>query len=103
VSARRSLAAELEQSRRAVEVAEVMRRATKNNLSNLTSSRPTPLLPKERRGRIVSSLDAKRRLASARRPSEFLKAENGCSLYLGERVRVRADENLTFLFSPITP
>src|SRR5260221_6308879 len=65
---------------------------------NLTSPRPSPLHPMERRGRIGSSILAKLRLASARLSSDLLKANNGCPLSPGERVRVKAGVNTNFIF-----
>ena len=46
----------------------------------LTSLRPSPLHPMERRGRMASRLPAKPRPASAPRPFKLLQSENGCSL-----------------------
>jgi len=69
-----------------------MNRVTKI-CKRLTSPRPSALHPMERRGRTVSSVSAKPRLASARSVSELQKAPSGCSLSPGERVRVRAGGN----------
>jgi len=69
-----------------------------NNLTMLalTSPRPSPLPPRERRGRSVSSFSAEQQLASARRVFKFLNAANGCFLSQQERVRVRENAALTF-------
>jgi hypothetical protein len=53
--------------------------------SPFPSPRPSPF----GRGGIVSSLNAKLRLPSAQRPSEFQKTNNGYSLFPGQRVKVR--------------
>ena len=55
------------------------------------SPRPSP----QRRGRIVSSFNAKLRLTSAQSSLEHLRAGNGCPLSPGERVRVRGSGTLS--------
>src|SRR5476651_2902466 len=59
------------------------------------SPRPSPV----GRGGNVPCRLAKPRWSSARQPSEFLKADNGCSLSPGERVRVRGKQTYKFLCS----
>jgi hypothetical protein len=57
----------------------------------LTSPRPSPLPPRERRGSVVVSHMTNRWLISARGSWNFKGANRGCSLSPRERVRVRAN------------
>ncbi len=70
---------------------------------SLTSPRPSPLPPMERRGRMVASVSANRPATSARWRSEFLKPDNGGSLSQRERARVRKNalQQLAFILMMI--
>ncbi len=65
--------------------------------NRLTSPRPSPRHPMERRGRIVSSVLANQRRDSAQRSSEILNVSNGRSLSSGERVRVKVSVNTNLI------
>ena len=54
-----------------------------NQRETLTSPRPSPLPPRERRGRIISRHAANQRLSSAQRPLNFESTYGGCSLSPG--------------------